>query len=162
MYRLAMYSAHWIRVSDADRETVVAHLTVAVAEGRLTLEEFSERSQLAYASRTWGELTRLVDDLPELPGADTSPAAAVSATAGQASNLPLAALIVGIASIPLTSCAVLGGVAGLLAIVLGVAALRNDGQGVPGHRGMAIAGLLCGSFGVVLQGVMIAFFSILE
>ncbi|MFF5227047.1 DUF1707 and DUF4190 domain-containing protein [Dactylosporangium sp. NPDC000521] len=157
-----MYPAHWIRVSDADRESVVAHLTAAVAEGRLTLEEFSERSQLAYASRTWGELAHLVGDLPAPPIADTRPTAAVSTAAGQASKLPLAALIVGITSIPLTSCAGLGGVAGLVAIVLGVVALRNGGQGVPGQRGMALAGLLCGLAGVLLQGAAIALFVFLE
>jgi hypothetical protein len=153
-----MHPAHWIRVSNADRESVVARLSAAVAEGRLTLDEFSERSQLAYGSRTWGELAHLVDDLPAPPIADTRSAAAVSTAAGQASKIPLAALIVGITSIPLTSCAVLGGVAGLVAIVLGIAALRNGGQGVPGQRGMALAGLLCGLFGVVLQGAVIAFF----
>ncbi|MET7420992.1 DUF1707 and DUF4190 domain-containing protein [Dactylosporangium sp. NPDC005555] len=157
-----MYPAHWIRVSDADRESVVAHLSAAVAEGRLTLEEFSERAQLAYASRVWGELAHLVGDLPAPPIADTTPAAAVSTAAGQASKLPLAALIVGITSIPLTFCAVLGGVAGLVAIVLGIVALRKGDQGVPGQRGMALAGLLCGLFGVVLQGAMIALFSLLE
>lgn len=156
-----MYPAHWIRVSDAERESVVAHLSAAVAEGRLTLDEFSERSQLAYASRTWGELAHLVNDLPAPPVAGVTPAAAVPAAAGQAGKLPLAALIVGIISIPLTFCAVLGGIAGSVAIVLGIAALRHRGERAPGERGMALAGLLCGSFGVLLQGAIIALFAVL-
>src|SRR5215467_3637405 len=68
-YPVVMYPRPWIRVSDADREAVVAHLSAAAAEGRLTLNEFSERARLAYASTTAGELATLVRDLPIRPGA---------------------------------------------------------------------------------------------
>lgn len=54
-----------ILASDAERERSVSTLRDAVAEGRLTLEEFSERVELAYAARTDVELSRLVRDLPE-------------------------------------------------------------------------------------------------
>ena len=47
-----------IRASDADRERVVALLHQACAEGRLTVEEFGERSASAYAARTHAELPR--------------------------------------------------------------------------------------------------------
>jgi DUF1707 SHOCT-like domain/Cell wall-active antibiotics response LiaF, C-terminal len=57
-----------IRVSDAEREAVVARLNTATGEGRLTLEEFGERAGQAYAVRTTGELARLVDDLPVATG----------------------------------------------------------------------------------------------
>jgi hypothetical protein len=53
-----------LRVSDAEREVIVARLNTATGEGRLTLEEFGERSSLAYAARTAGELAVLVADLP--------------------------------------------------------------------------------------------------
>jgi Domain of unknown function (DUF1707)/Cell wall-active antibiotics response 4TMS YvqF len=56
--------AQRIRVSDAEREAVVARLNAATGEGRLTLEEFTDRAGRAYAARTQGELARLVDDLP--------------------------------------------------------------------------------------------------
>jgi hypothetical protein len=56
--------AQRIRVSDAEREAAVARLGAAAGEGRLTLEEFSERSGRAYAARTQGELSELVRDLP--------------------------------------------------------------------------------------------------
>jgi hypothetical protein len=52
-----------LRASDADRERVVAVLGEALADGRLTLEEHSERTSRAYASRTLGELTGLTTDL---------------------------------------------------------------------------------------------------
>src|ERR1035438_1930436 len=53
-----------IRASDGEREAVVARLNDAVGEGRLTLQEFSERLDRAYAARTRGKLARLVTGLP--------------------------------------------------------------------------------------------------
>ncbi|TDD85262.1 DUF1707 and DUF2154 domain-containing protein [Actinomadura darangshiensis] len=52
-----------LRASDADRERVAAVLGEAVADGRLTMEEHSERTTRAYAARTLGELTGLTGDL---------------------------------------------------------------------------------------------------
>ena len=54
---------HDLRASDADRELVITLLGEAVADGRLTLAEHSERSGRALAARTLGELTRLTADL---------------------------------------------------------------------------------------------------
>lgn len=56
---------HDIRASDRDRDAVVTTLRDAYAAGRLTLEEFDERTTAAYAGRTWGELRELTKDLPE-------------------------------------------------------------------------------------------------
>ena len=53
-----------ILVSDAERERSIALLRLAVGEGRLTLEEFSERVGHAYAARTDQELASLAQDLP--------------------------------------------------------------------------------------------------
>lgn len=64
-----------ILVSDAERERSIALLRVAVGEGRLTLEEFSERVGLAYAARTDRELASLARDLPGSTGPSVSPAA---------------------------------------------------------------------------------------
>jgi hypothetical protein len=52
-----------LRASDIDRERVVAVLAEAAADGRLTLEEHSERVQRAYQARTLGELAGLTRDL---------------------------------------------------------------------------------------------------
>ncbi|MEV4673457.1 MULTISPECIES: DUF1707 SHOCT-like domain-containing protein [Actinomadura] len=52
-----------LRASDADRERVVAVLGEAVADGRLSMAEHSERTARAYAARTLGELTGLTGDL---------------------------------------------------------------------------------------------------
>lgn len=54
-----------LRASDADRERVVALLTEAAADGRLTHAEHAERTQRAYTARTLGELVPLTTDLAE-------------------------------------------------------------------------------------------------
>jgi class 3 adenylate cyclase len=63
-----------VRVTDAEREALVALLRRHVGEGTITLDEFSDRTGLAYGARTRGDLQGLTADLPELPG--TTPAIA--------------------------------------------------------------------------------------
>lgn len=53
-----------IRVSDAEREAAVAELSQHYQQGRLTVEEFDQRSGQAFAARTGDELHALFDDLP--------------------------------------------------------------------------------------------------
>lgn len=64
--------------SDAERDLSVAQLRAAVVDGRLTLEEFTERVELAQVARTDLELAALSRDLP----ADT-PGAALPAPVGE-------------------------------------------------------------------------------
>ena len=52
-----------LRASDVDRERIVAVLAEAASDGRLTLDEHSERVQRAYQARTLGELAGLTRDL---------------------------------------------------------------------------------------------------
>src|SRR5690349_24176668 len=61
-----------IRASDRERESVVDVLRDAYTDGRLTLEEFEQRTSAAYASKTWSDLRELTGDLPVEPvlGAD--------------------------------------------------------------------------------------------
>ncbi|MBA8823716.1 hypothetical protein FHX42_001045 [Saccharopolyspora lacisalsi] len=53
-----------IRASDAERERVADTLNEAVGEGRLTLEEFSQRVDEVYRTTTRAELERFTADLP--------------------------------------------------------------------------------------------------
>lgn len=53
-----------LRASDADRDTAAAVINNALAEGRLTAEEHSERLDAIYAAKTHAELVPLLDDLP--------------------------------------------------------------------------------------------------
>jgi hypothetical protein len=58
-----------LRASDADRERIADVLNIAVAEGRLEFDEFEQRLDRLYRSRTYGELRALVADLPDGGGA---------------------------------------------------------------------------------------------
>jgi Domain of unknown function (DUF1707) len=58
-----------MRASDTDRDSVATRLREAHAEGRLTMAEFEERLEAAYAARTLGELAPITLDLPALPAA---------------------------------------------------------------------------------------------
>jgi hypothetical protein len=56
-----------ILASDNERESVVDVLRDAYTDGRLTLDEFEERTAAAYAARTWADLRELTGDLPLEP-----------------------------------------------------------------------------------------------
>ncbi|GAA0284376.1 DUF1707 domain-containing protein [Streptomyces polychromogenes] len=72
-----------MRASDADRERVVDRLRDAVAEGRLDMEEFEERLEAAYKSRTYAELEPLTRDLPAPDAAPAPPASAPATSSWQ-------------------------------------------------------------------------------
>jgi hypothetical protein len=69
-----------LRASHEDRDRVVEVLRVSAGDGRLTAEELDERLELAMTARTYGELAKLVVDLP----ADGSVASALALRAHQA------------------------------------------------------------------------------
>ena len=56
-----------IRASDQERESVVSVLRDAFTDGRLTYDEFDERTAAAYAAKTWTDLRELTSDLPAQP-----------------------------------------------------------------------------------------------
>jgi hypothetical protein len=62
-----------ILASDAERERTVEVLQEAVVDGRLTLEEFSGRVELAHAARTDQDLAALGADLPATRQGGTRP-----------------------------------------------------------------------------------------
>jgi len=53
-----------LRVSDADRERALSELSEAFRVGRITADEFDQRSGQALAARTGKDLTALLVDLP--------------------------------------------------------------------------------------------------
>ena len=61
-----------VRASDADRDRTVDVLAAASAEGRLSLEEYSERSGAALVAPTLGDLATLTADLPAAPQGDAA------------------------------------------------------------------------------------------
>jgi hypothetical protein len=62
-------------LSDAERDAAVARLTEGLALGRLSIDDFHQRFDAAHAARTQGEITPLVEDLPD---ADPVPAGSSS------------------------------------------------------------------------------------
>jgi class 3 adenylate cyclase len=60
------------RVADADRDRTVTQLREHVVEGRLTLDEFSDRMGTALEAKTRGELDAVMADLPMTGGVPTA------------------------------------------------------------------------------------------
>ncbi|MEU3878017.1 MULTISPECIES: DUF1707 domain-containing protein [Streptomyces] len=93
-----------LRASDADRDRVAGILREALAEGRLTAEEHSERIGAVYSAKTHAELEPLVHDLPGGPEAARAPAAA-----GPAATRPYDASVRPVAAPAENLVAVFGG-----------------------------------------------------
>ena len=53
-----------MRASDGDRQQVVERLQGALEEGRLSMDEFTDRTGLAFRAVTYGDLAPLCEDLP--------------------------------------------------------------------------------------------------
>lgn len=77
-----------LRVSDVERAEVGKVLERAVGEGMLSLDEYSDRIDIALAARTRGELRRVTADLPGMqlaPSAD--PGASAESLRGRMSTV---------------------------------------------------------------------------
>jgi hypothetical protein len=70
-----------LRVSDVDRDRAVAELSEHFQTGRLTQEEFEDRSSRALRARTGKELSELFTDLPD--GLPPAPASASTVRRGR-------------------------------------------------------------------------------
>lgn len=55
-----------MRASDVDRDRVAAVLREHTAQGRITMDEFNERLEQLYQSKTYGDLAKLTSDLPDV------------------------------------------------------------------------------------------------
>lgn len=149
-----------MRASNADRERAVDVLKAAFAEGRLTKQEYEQRVEWAYQAYTYGDLGRLVADLPQgpLPPAPLVPAPMVfhpRPVAPFPVMLPpppmprrptnpyaIGSLICGL-------IAPFGGITAVPAVVLGhVAKSKLRGGGEEGD-GLAAAGLVLGWLSIV-------------
>jgi hypothetical protein len=65
-----------LRASHGDRDRVVEVLRVSAGDGRLTAEELDQRLELALTARTYGELAKLISDLPASGSVASVPATA--------------------------------------------------------------------------------------
>ena len=56
-----------LRIGDAERDATMTQLREHFAAGRLTLDELTERIDLALTAKTQGQIDGLMADLPQLP-----------------------------------------------------------------------------------------------
>jgi hypothetical protein len=109
-----------IRISDADRQTVVDVLKKASSEGRITLAEYDERVTAAYAAKYQADFEPLLVDLPH-SGSVVSPAPPVAGPVGPVSPVgPLGpASVAGPTVVPAAEAARIGGERSTIAILSG-------------------------------------------
>ncbi|MFD9606081.1 DUF1707 and DUF4190 domain-containing protein [Streptomyces sp. NPDC059970] len=150
--------------SHAERERAVDVLRAGFAEGRLDDEELEKRVARAHEARTVGELSLLVDDLPQGPVFSGPAPAGHYGPAVPATFLPApqlrtngkakGALVFGILA-PVTAVTA---VTGVPAVVLGHMARkeirRSDEQG----DGLAVAGLVLGWASIIGWILLVAGF----
>jgi hypothetical protein len=83
-----------LRVSDADRDRAIAELSEHYQAGRLTTEEFEDRSGRALQARTTADLADLFTDLPRrqapMTGATATSTAPASPTRARPARVPVA------------------------------------------------------------------------
>jgi Domain of unknown function (DUF1707)/Cell wall-active antibiotics response 4TMS YvqF len=86
-----------LRASDADRDRAASVLNEAMAQGRLTPEEHSDRLDAIYAAKTHADLVPVLDDLPAMSAA-VAPATGQGAVRPAATGRRLVAVFGGIST----------------------------------------------------------------
>lgn len=145
-----------MRVSNAEREQVAAQLREALEAGRLDLSEFDQRSRDLYDAQTYGEVNRLLEDLPaaalEVPRAASEPVAPEPDEDREMENgMGTAALVTGILAImnmmPFTP----------LAIIFGAIGIYKVRQGKADNFPVALAGLILGVVSIPVGVLFVVF-----
>lgn len=137
-----------MRISNEEREAVASRLHDALDSGRITLNEFDQRTRDLYDAQTYDEVNRLLEDLPAArPLVPADPPAAPEprpAPTGESNTMGHIALGMGALSfvsfMPFT----------VLALVFGVIGLDNFKKGKADNRSFALAGLILGAVSVPL------------
>jgi hypothetical protein len=138
-----------MRASDRDRDSANTLLQTAYAEGRLTKDEYDDRSGQLLRSQTYAQLQALTADLP---GHFPSSIQQVQYAPVQRRTNPLAvaSLACGLGQIFFWF------LAAIPAVVLGHVARRPIRQTGEDGQGMATAGLVLGWIGIALTVLFIA------
>jgi hypothetical protein len=135
-----------MRSSTADRERAIDVLKAAFAEGRLSRDEFEDRSGRVYRSLTYAELAALTADLPVGPlgaivhpgmvpsGLVQPPPYPVAAPRRPVNSLAIAALI----------CAFIPGFPAAAAIITGIVARRQIRESRERGDGVATVAIVIG------------------
>jgi hypothetical protein len=139
-----------IRAADEDRDRVAGILGTAYSEGRLTKDEYDTRLEAAFAGRTYGELDKLMTDLPvradlKRPVAEPAVVSPVARTNGFA----IASLACGFGQF-------LIGPLAIFAIVFGYVARKQIKRTGEQGAGLALAGLVLGWSAVIIGVLFVA------
>jgi len=128
-----------LRVSDADRDRALAELSEHFQAGRLTSEEFEERSGRALQARTGAELAGLLADLPRSgppapPRGPRSPARGLGTPIAVVMAVGAVTAVVAVAAITAGLNGGLGGhgAAALVPILIALLVIRR--LAAPGRR----------------------------
>jgi hypothetical protein len=140
-----------MRASDRDRDSANTLLQTAYAEGRLTKDEYDDRTDRLLRSQTYGQLQALTADLPgHFPGAPMTPQVVQYVRPARTNGLAVASLACGIGQLFFWF------LAAIPAVVLGHMARRQIRQTGEDGQGMATAGLVLGWIGIALTVLFIA------
>lgn len=125
--------------SDDERDQAIPNLTDHFQAGRLTTEEFDERSGLALRARTQGELTALLADLPPDPVPMTDQVKSVGSVRprlpGRVSRIWVAVIVITLAVSGSHSDHSLIGLVPAVAVVLFVLRRRGSARRRPPAEG---------------------------
>ncbi|MFJ6134559.1 DUF1707 and DUF4190 domain-containing protein [Kitasatospora sp. NPDC092286] len=134
-----------MRAAHTDRDRTIDVLKAAFAEGRLSADEYGQRFEAASGAQTYGELARLVADLPSGPMVTPmgAPAPVVPPTflpppPRRTNGAAVASLVLGVLTLPTM------GVTGLPAVICGHIAKRQLSVRQEEGDGMAVTGLVLG------------------
>jgi hypothetical protein len=134
-----------LRISDADRDQAIAKLSEHFQAGRLTTEEFDERSGAALQAKTGRELAVLFTDLPPAQAGAAGTAQAGTVQAGRVARhsgwrmpvLPIVVAVIAVSEIGLSvggpHSGVRIGFGGLLPLLIVLLVIRRLGW--IGNRG---------------------------
>jgi Domain of unknown function (DUF1707)/Domain of unknown function (DUF4190) len=139
-----------MRATDADREKVHQELQTAYADGRLTWDEFDNRSTALIHAKTYDQLASLTTDLrrpvPYQPGRNPVPL-----SSGRTNALAAVSLGFGVGQMFLPF------IGAIIAIVTGHVARSQIKETGDYGAGLAIAGLVLGYLGIALPILFILF-----
>ena len=135
-----------MRATDSDRDNVHQVLQAAYADGRLSWNEFDDRSTQLVVAKTYGELSVLTSDLRQPVPYQPPP---YTPRRSGTSGLAVTSLVFGLGQFFLP---ILGAIVAVVCGHLARSDIRKSGQE---GDGMAKVGLVLGYFGLALPALFI-------
>ncbi|MFE6867785.1 DUF1707 and DUF4190 domain-containing protein [Kitasatospora sp. NPDC057692] len=153
-----------MRAATADRERTVDVLKAAFAEGRLSAAEYGDRFDAASTAQTYGQLARLVADLPSGPMVAPQMMAPTMAgpvvvpvpptflpppPARRTNALAVTSLVLGLLCVPT------GGLLGVPAVIAGHVGRRQAAERNEDGDGMAVTGIVFGWLSIAFWALIL-------